>query len=292
MSLLSVEANGVNFTYAEGGKGQSVVLVHGGLNDNRLWGSTFDRLAEKYHVIAYNRRYAYPNRYRGDHSDDTIKDNSADLVELIKKLKVSPAHVIGHSYGGFIAAYCALQHPELVKSLVLHEPAMVIPVLIRDPKSRLQILSLLLRSPSTANALGKLANKAFKPAEEAFRHGDTDRAMRVFLDGINGRENALEQLPPAARTMIVDNAESLKGELTSGVVHTRFNKDDAHNVIVPTLLIKGDLSPKPLQRTVDILAKWLPNNEVVTIHGASHGLPSEKPEEFCTAILDFLARHN
>ncbi len=261
------------------------------MNDHRLWGSTFDRLAEKYRVIAYNRRYASPNKYHGDHTDDTIGDNAADLVDLIKKLQASPAHLVGHSYGGFIAAYCALHHPELVRTLILHEPAMVIPVLMKNPESPIEFISLLFRSPSTARAMMRIGTKAIRPAEEAFRHGDANEAAKVFLNGVTGRENALEQLSPAARKMIMDNAESLKGELTSGVINTRFNKDDARHVTVPTLLIKGELSPKPFQRVVDILAKWLPNSEVVSVPGVSHELPFERPDEFGKPILEFLARH-
>jgi len=49
--------------------------------------------------------------------------NVADLVELIiKRLNLGPAHIIGHSYGAFIALYLAFEHPDLVKTLVLGEP--------------------------------------------------------------------------------------------------------------------------------------------------------------------------
>lgn len=63
----------------------------------------------KYHVIAYSRRLAQPNRNEMNYEMSTVENNSADLVGLIEELGVSPVHLVGHSYGGFAAAYCAQQ---------------------------------------------------------------------------------------------------------------------------------------------------------------------------------------
>jgi pimeloyl-ACP methyl ester carboxylesterase len=38
--------------------------------------------------------------------NNTIEDNAKDLSELIRKLDLAPAHIVGASYGTFIALYC------------------------------------------------------------------------------------------------------------------------------------------------------------------------------------------
>ena len=67
-------------------------------------------------------------------------------------------HLVGHSYGGF-AAYCAAKNPELIRSLILVDPA-ASTILIKDPKNPVQFLSLLLTKPSTALSAAKFTTKS------------------------------------------------------------------------------------------------------------------------------------
>src|SRR5262245_18134980 len=54
-------ADGVTLHYVEKGKGDSVVLIHGGGADYSLWGPYVDAFAESYRAIANSCRYNYPN---------------------------------------------------------------------------------------------------------------------------------------------------------------------------------------------------------------------------------------
>src|SRR5262245_20961132 len=109
--------------YVEKGTGQPVIFIHGTLNDFRIWQFQLEEFAQKYHVISYSRRYAYPNQWPGNGDDNSLTNNVEDLAELIiKKLNLSPAHLIGHSYGALIALYMAHQYPDQVRTLVLGEP--------------------------------------------------------------------------------------------------------------------------------------------------------------------------
>ncbi len=287
--MLSVEANGVNLAYVERGKGQPVIFVHGTLGDYRYWDSQMEPFAKRYRAISYSRRCSLPNKYVGDYMDDTIANNAEDLAALVEKLGAVPAHIVGHSYGGFITMYCALKHPELARTLVIDEPA-AIPLIIKKPNP-LNILALFLRSPSTAIALMRLANKALIPAQKAVRRGDSKEAARIFVNGAQGREDSFEQLPDSVRSMFIDNRESLRGE-TDPATMPRFSREDASGILAPTLLVKNELSPKIVHRIVDILAETLPHNEVVTLQGASHMLHAEKPREFNERVFEFLAKHS
>ncbi len=286
-NVLSIEANGLKLAYYERGKGQAVMFVHGTPADYRAWSLHVEAFAKRYRAISYSRRCSYPNKYVGDYEEDTIANNAEDLAALIEKLGAVPAHLIGHSYGAFIAIYCALKHPELVRTLVLAEPP-AFTLIIEDPQNP---LGLFLKSPSTAIALIELANKSLIPAQQAIRRGDSKEAVRVFINGANGREGAFEQLPAPVRSLLIDNRESLEGEIDS-VMKTRLGRKDASRITAPTLLAKGELSPKIMLQVIDILAETLPNREVVTFQGASHAFPFEKLEEFNSRVFEFLAKHS
>src|SRR5438874_12146533 len=122
--LHSVQGPDVMLHYISVGRGQPVVMVHGGLEDYRAWTAQLSPLAvDHYRAIAYSRRYNFPNRNetRAARSYSAQVD-ADDLALLIEKLHLGPVHLVGHSYGGLGALLFATEHPELVRSLTLSEP--------------------------------------------------------------------------------------------------------------------------------------------------------------------------
>ena len=85
----------------------------------------------------------------------------------------------------------------------------------------------------------------------------------------------------------MDNVKSLGGELAPD--SQRFTVEDARKVAVPTLLVKGELSPKFLHQIISILASCMPNSEELVIPGESHFLGLEKPQVFNPGVLEFLS---
>ena len=65
----SVEVNGYDMAYWEFGSGPPVVLVHGSVNDYRVWNSQVTEFSKKYHVIALSLRHYFPEMWDG-HGDD------------------------------------------------------------------------------------------------------------------------------------------------------------------------------------------------------------------------------
>src|SRR6185503_8015369 len=125
----SIFINGDSIHYIDIGKGDPVVFVHGSLGDFRTWAGQMDTFAKNHRVIAYSRRFAYPNKQViNDSADYTVIPHAKDLAEFIKALKLEPVHLVGHSYGAFIALLTTKDHPELVRSLMLGEPP-VMPLL-------------------------------------------------------------------------------------------------------------------------------------------------------------------
>jgi pimeloyl-ACP methyl ester carboxylesterase len=111
--------------YIKQGQGPTLVLVHGTLIDFRYWTEQMDPFAERSRVIAVSLRHHYPNPSTDGQSDSGLRVHAADIAALIRTLAGPPVHLVGHSYGGFVALLVARDHPGLVRSLVLEEPALL-----------------------------------------------------------------------------------------------------------------------------------------------------------------------
>jgi len=127
--------------------------------------------------------------------------------------------------------------------------------------------------------------------QDAIRRGDMERVVIIFLDGVMCKEGFFYQLPSHARTVLMDNLKSLRGELTS--IFQRFTQEDAQKITKPTLLVRGQLSPKYLHHIIDILASCMPNSRELIIPEESHNLGLlEKPQVFNAGVLEFLSKYS
>ena len=280
-NLKNIEINGRQLHYVEQGEGQPpVIFIHGGLDDYRCWQFQIDSFSSKYRAISYSRRFAYPNKGIGNLAqDNTIEANAKDLAELIRKLDLAPAHLVGASYGAFIALYCVSKNPRLAKTMVLNEPP---------------IMGFLARSPikEDAELLQRFRTRVQSPTQNASRVGDFKKAAQVAIDGIMEIENFFGQLPEEGKQSLIDNAETLESELESSM-STSFTTEDVKQITttIPTLLVKGELSPKYFLRIVDILSDNMPNTEQVVIPNVSHD-DFKSGNIFTLRVMEFFARHN
>ncbi len=278
-----VDVNGVSLSYVENGTGPDLVLVHGIPTDYRAWDAQMVPFSFNNHVIAYSRRLAQPNSNPGSFDESTIENNAADLEAMIQKLGSPPVNLVGHSYGGFIAAYLAATRRRLVRKLVLIEPG-VTTMLVKDPKSRGQAFSLLLRSPSVALAARTYIKKYYDPLLEAYHRGDLDKSLEYFLDGLMNSTGALNRLPDNVKKMVGENAKTI-GEVEAKL--PPFTRNDASKIDVPTLLINGANGSKIFLAINQQLAKAIPKNEHVLIPDSSHFPHFENPDKFNETVLRF-----
>ena len=278
-----IEIGGRQLHYVDQGEeGQSpvIIFIHGGLDDYRCWQFQIDSFSKKYRAISYSRRFAYPNKWIGNVAqDNTIEENAKDLAELIRKLDLAPAHLVGASYGAYIALYCTSKNPELAKTMVLNEPP---------------IMQFLARSSikEDAELLQRFRTRVLSPTQNASRVRDFRKAAQVAIDGIMEIENYFGQLPEEGKQFLIDNAKSLKSELES-TISTSYTMEDVKQLTtIPTLLVKGELSPKYFLRIIDILSENMPNNtEQIIIPNVSHD-DFKSGTFFTSKVMDFFARHN
>jgi pimeloyl-ACP methyl ester carboxylesterase len=285
----TIEVNETRLEYAEQGRGDPVVFVHGGLNDLRAWTHQMEAFASKCRTVAYSCRYYYPNEEAPQGavlSLDTLVD---DLAALLRALKLTPAHLVGASNGGFVSLLLARREPTLVRSLVLVEPP-VLPLLgLSVPPTPREILRLLMRDPKTAIDVIKFGAKGIGPATRHFEHGDDERGLESFVTAVLGREDVVN-LTEDMRQQIHDNVSPFKAQLRAGF--SPLDEDDARSIDVPTLLVAGERSAPILHRITAKLQRLMPQAERIQIRNCSHLMYEDDPDAFNQAVLSFIQRHS
>lgn len=121
------DVNGVRTRFYEYGQGEPMVMLHGGA---RAGANVFSRnipgLAKRFRVFAVDRvGYGLTDNPRTD--ADLGNEGQVRFVrDFIETMKLGPVHLVGHSSGGAVAFYFAVDHPDLVKTLIVlaHGPGM------------------------------------------------------------------------------------------------------------------------------------------------------------------------
>src|SRR5437762_166639 len=115
------EVDGMRVHYQDAGnaKDPAVVLIHGFSSSTLVWSRVFLRLADEgVRVIAVDLQgYGYSGKPRN--GNYTIEGQARMIVGLLDKLGIEQAHIVGSSYGGAVAATCALDYPDRLEKLVL-----------------------------------------------------------------------------------------------------------------------------------------------------------------------------
>ncbi|MBK8900022.1 MAG: alpha/beta hydrolase [Anaerolineaceae bacterium] len=273
----NIQAGDVSLAYVERGQGAPLVLLHGsGPTDLRTWGQQIEPFAEHYRVIAYSQRYHYPNAWLDDDSSVlSTYVHASDLAALIAALQLGRVHLNGFSYGADIALRFALEHPDLLHTLVVGEPG---------------LNSWLVTLPGGAIQFAESA-RTLQAAKTEVQNGNLARGLQLFMDVVMG-VSAFDQIPPALYERLLANVRLIgyeQTEISESV--TDITRAEATAIRTPTLILTGDESPEAFLLVSQELARWIPHAEQAQITGASHLLHVMNPTDYNATVLRFLARH-
>jgi non-heme chloroperoxidase len=279
MTLHVMDFNGTKLVYRiTGDSGATpVVFVHGSLADLRSWSRQETAFAQRYRVMVYSRRYHRPNAQVDDAQVYSPKLHSEDLAAMLLTLDLAPAHVVGSGYGAYIALSLALEHPQLVRSLVLAEPP---------------IFPLLTASEAGDSARRTFYTNSLDPARAAFTRGDSVAGLRIFFDAMYGR-GSFDRLSPAAQGEMLAHAFELRREILA-------NREQYFPIIscaalgrvtTPILLIRGDRTPRMFQLVLDELARCLQSDTTVVVPGGGFPVHATNAPYYNTVVTRFLMTH-
>jgi pimeloyl-ACP methyl ester carboxylesterase len=252
--------------YLEQGNGTPLLMLHGFMGKGNCWLPLMEHLHAQMHCVALDLLGF------GDSAKPEIQYDIAKEVEFVRQFmqarNLEPGYVMGHSFGGWVAAAYALAYPAAVKGLILVAPAG-----IRDDSfaGRYDHLRpILWQTPIVDWMLN-----GFKPFAGWFGQQETLKKIAWMRGELNSQ--------PAARSFLVDR---IRPEDAIDTVET-----EIHRLQTPTLVITGDQDDTiPLWHS-ETYAREIPNAQLVILPNANHSLPQDYSAELAAHILPFLSPH-
>lgn len=112
-----IQVGDIQLYYEVRGQGEPLVLVPGFRTGLWLWFKQVEAFAQKYRTIVFDPR--------GSGESDsatgpmTVRTLADDLTGLLSALNIDQAHILGASFGGFVAQEFAIAYPQMTRSLIL-----------------------------------------------------------------------------------------------------------------------------------------------------------------------------
>jgi len=264
----TVDVAGGKISYEEAGRGRSIVLLHEGIADRRMWNREFPLLARDHRVVRYDLR-----GYGGSIPATSEYSPVRDLVALLDHLGMTRPLIVGPSVGGKIALDLTLAYPDRVGALLLIAPGYSGMDYDHVPggKATFERDERLSKAAADAWTAGKL--------EEA-----TEHLRQLWASSLTG--GALDLF----RTMVRDNAKEVFEE-RSGRYETREGEPAAarlKEIHAPTRILVGDRDNPAMPHCANFLARGIVGAKVQLVPGADHLLNLSRPDAFDTSLRGFV----
>lgn len=244
-----------------GGTGDPVLLLHGIGGSADSFTEQFAALSPRHRVLAWDApgyaRSADPDAAPG------MSGYAALAALLLRERGATPAHVVGVSWGGVIATRLALEHPDVLRSLVLVDS------LRGSGRTAAQAAAM----RSRAAELGELGPAAFAAARgPRLVSPEAPSELVERVAAAMARSIRLPGYAYAASSMAETDHSDALGTLT-----------------VPTLVVAGDRDLVTGVVESEAITAAVPGARLTVIEGAGHLSNVERPGEFNRLLMEWLA---
>jgi pimeloyl-ACP methyl ester carboxylesterase len=248
--------------FYEVGRGAPLVLVHGIGEDHRAWRRVLSTLMLQRRVILLDLR-GHGNSSVG-RSAGTLAQFGDDLDRLLDLLDIERAPVAGFSFGGLIAARCAIDHPDRIAALAMTSTT---------PEVGPSASEWYLRRAQLGLACDEALRGILKQDTEAlFRRGrDREEGLRIRMEAtrdLRGFGNACAALAALHRTPVTP---------------------DLCQIAIPTCVVIGEDDHHTDGRMHRILVDSISGATLLTVPHAGYAVPVERGPQFSAALLAWLA---
>ncbi len=264
--------NGVRLRYELTATGEiPLVLVHGGWGCHHQWDLVVPGLAESFRVLTYDRRGHSESEHPPGQA--RVRDNVGDLAALIERLGLAPVYVAGNSLGALIALLLAGERPDLLRGVIVHEPA---------------LFSLLANDPAVAPILDEVGEQLGSVAER-IASGDHVGAAEEFTDAFFA-PGEWARLGREYQQTAIENAPTVRKEIQD-LEALQIDAGSIEAVSRPVLLTTGEKSPPMFAPVIEKLAEALPRVENLTFPDAGHIPHLTHPAAYVEATTAFIRKH-
>jgi pimeloyl-ACP methyl ester carboxylesterase len=235
-----------------GGGGEPLVYLHGA--SGASWLPFLQTLTERFDVIAPE----HPGFGESDTPDwlDNIHDLAYFYLDLFDELKLSGAHLVGNSFGGWIAAEIAVRSTQHLASLTLAGAAG-------------------LYVPGVAQV-------------DSFLTSDERRLKNFFYDQNKAKEMIARVLSPDMEDIALKNRAIMAKLSWQPRSHDPHLHKWLHRIDVPTLLVWGDADRLFPKEHALAYQQAIPGAKLAVIPKCGHVPQIEQPDTFIAAIESFV----
>lgn len=264
--LHSLDVPDGQISYVRAGSGTpAVLLLHAGYVDRRMYGRELAHLARRTTTVAPDAR-----THGASSTALTAFRHCDDIAALVRHLGLGPAVLIGTSMGAAAAVDTALEHPDLVRALVISGAG------TNEPE---------FESPEALALLRR--------AEEAIAAQDPVAWSRATLEWLAGPRRTLDEVDPRVRDLVAGmHQEFVATHIRPGVVppdHVPGSWDRLDEISVPVLGIVGEEDfTDHHSMTERAVASMRHGRGVVRIADAGHYPNLEQPVAWERAVDSFL----
>jgi pimeloyl-ACP methyl ester carboxylesterase len=270
------DVDGVRVHYQEAGEppAPALVLIHGFASSTLVWSKVFLRLAAAgFRVIAIDMLgCGYSGKPRN--GQYTIDGQANLLMGLLDRLNIKRATLLGSSYGGAVAATCALDYPQRVEKLVL----------VGTVNNNRPLDYKLMRMFSSP-VFGDVVSPLLIGSRRLLR-----RRMKRIYDRhewvLDERRVDARHLPLRASGTQRAIIRTVRGWDAERISH------EAHLIKQPTLLLWGENDSEIPLADGERLHEQIPGSRLIVFLKCGHIPHEEYPEEFTNVVADFCKRES
>ena len=266
--MAEFEVEGLKLYYDERGRGEPLVLIPGFGTGAWIWYRQADAFAEHFRTVVFDPRGV--GRSEGRDEPRSMREFADDVAALLDELKIERAHVLGASFGGFVAQEFALAYPGRTQSLVLcctsfggarHVP----------PSAAMLAAIASTKGLNTEERVRENLRLAFSPRFVAESPEEVERVIALRAESYVPEHAYLRQLQAA----VAFDASARVGAIKA-----------------PTLVITGDADRTVPGENSANLAAAIQGAELRVVEGGGHIFFIEQAEEFNRAVVEFVERNN
>ncbi len=280
-----VDVDGIRTRYFEGGQGNNLVLIHGGRfgfpsYSADVWSLVFDLLSKSFHVYAFDKLgQGYTDNPKSD-SDYTKRAYIDHAYGFISKMGVQRTSILGHSMGALVAAAIAVEHPELVQTLIILDSNTLAP---RDPSTPGDFYSKLEEgAPSTPTR--EYVRREPDANSYSNAHVTNEYVEGILKIALLPKTIEVTQKAEGLNAGFFENIQKIKAETLDGIRAGRLK--------APTLILWGfnDVSAPVVlgMHLLRVIAPAVKQTQFHVINQAGHYLFREQPQEVSRIVTNFI----
>jgi len=268
-----VDVDGVRVHYQEAGERNTslppLILIHGFASSTLVWSKVFLPLAEAgFRVIALDMLgFGYSGKPRK--AEYTIGGQAKLVISLLERLGIKRATLVGSSYGGAVAATCALDYPQRVDRLVLIGT-------VNNNRPLNYKLMRVFGSPLFGDVVSPLLIGSRRLLRRRMKRVYDRHAWVLDERRVDARHLPLRAA--GTQRAIIRTVRNWDAERISR---------DAHLIRQPTLLLWGENDREIPLADGERLHEEIPDSRLIVFLNCGHMPHEEYPEAFTKVVADF-----